>query len=109
MRPPIPRIGLRWRSAAICLLVLTSISIGTVRADAATYPNPGVVTGAITGVHDPAMIKAPNGTYILVSTGNWLEIRTSADRTAFTKVATYAASSFGNLLGWDSAGWPYVY
>ena len=88
MRPPIPRIGLRWRSAAICLLVLTSISIGTVRADAATYPNPGVVTGAITGVHGRAMIKAPNGTYILVSAGNWPEIRTSTDRTNLTRVGS---------------------
>jgi hypothetical protein len=70
MRPPIPRVGLRWHDAAIGLLVLTDISVGAVRADAATYPNPGVVTGAITGVHGKLGL---------------------------------------NLVGWDSAGWPYVY
>lgn len=88
MRPPIPRVGMRWRSPAIGQLVLSAIAVGAVRADAATYPDPGVVTGAISGVHDPSMIKAPNGTYILVSTGDWLEIRTSADRTTFTKVGS---------------------
>jgi hypothetical protein len=50
MRPPIPRIGMRWRSVAVGLLVLTAVTVGAVRADAATYPNPGVVTGAISGV-----------------------------------------------------------
>jgi hypothetical protein len=53
MRPPIPRVGPRWHSAAIDLPVLTAITLDAERADAATYPNPDVVTGAITGVHGP--------------------------------------------------------
>jgi arabinan endo-1,5-alpha-L-arabinosidase len=88
MRPPIPRIGPPWRVIATGLLIFTVLFIGAVRADAATYPNPGVVTGAITGVHGRAMIKAPNGTYILVSAGNWPEIRTSTDRTNLTRVGS---------------------
>jgi arabinan endo-1,5-alpha-L-arabinosidase len=46
------------------------------------FPAPGRVTGS-TGVHDPSVVKAPNGTYILVATGNNLAIKTSTDRTAW--------------------------
>ena len=46
------------------------------------FPNPGRVTGS-TGVHDPSGVKAPNGTYILVATGNNLAIKTSTDRIAW--------------------------
>jgi arabinan endo-1,5-alpha-L-arabinosidase len=46
------------------------------------YPNPGRVTGDI-GVHDPATVKSPGGTYILVHTGDNLPIKTSTDRTAW--------------------------
>jgi len=49
---------------------------------ALAYPNPGVVTGS-TGVHDPSVVKAPNGTYILTATGNNLAIKTSTDRIAW--------------------------
>jgi arabinan endo-1,5-alpha-L-arabinosidase len=49
---------------------------------AAEYPNPGRVTGSI-NVHDPAMVRAANGTYFLFSTGNNLPIRTSTNRVAF--------------------------
>jgi arabinan endo-1,5-alpha-L-arabinosidase len=49
---------------------------------ATTYPNPGVVTGS-TGVHDPSVVRAANGTYILPATGNNLPIITSTDRTAW--------------------------
>ena len=45
------------------------VLLASVGADAATYPNPGRVTGSI-GVHDPSMMKASNGTYLVVSTGN---------------------------------------
>src|SRR5262245_29825973 len=63
--------------AALALVVLVASG-----ADAATYPNPGRVTGSI-GVHDPSMMKAANGTYLVVSTGNNLPIKTSTDRVAF--------------------------
>jgi arabinan endo-1,5-alpha-L-arabinosidase len=49
---------------------------------AADYPNPGTVTGSV-GVHDPSMVRGPNGTYLLGSTGNNLPLRTSRDRVAF--------------------------
>ncbi|MDQ7911332.1 family 43 glycosylhydrolase [Phytohabitans sp. ZYX-F-186] len=48
----------------------------------ASYPNPGRVTGS-TGAHDPAVVKAANGTYIVVTTGDNLPIKTSTDRTAW--------------------------
>jgi arabinan endo-1,5-alpha-L-arabinosidase len=62
--------------------VLAFVLLASVGADAATYPNPGRVTGSI-GVHDPSMTRAANGTYLLVSTGNNLPIKTSTDRVAF--------------------------
>ena len=47
-----------------------------------SYPNPGRVTGDIL-VHDPEIVKATDGTYLLVHTGNNLPIKTSTDRVAF--------------------------
>jgi arabinan endo-1,5-alpha-L-arabinosidase len=44
-----------------------------------SYPNPGAVTGD-TGAHDPSVVRAANGTYILPYTGNNLPIKTSTDR-----------------------------
>ncbi|HZM76653.1 MAG TPA: family 43 glycosylhydrolase [Candidatus Limnocylindrales bacterium] len=54
-------------------------SVGT---PPAAYPNPGRVTGS-TGAHDPGVTKTPNGTYILVTTGANLPIKTSTDRIAW--------------------------
>ncbi|MGP4027883.1 family 43 glycosylhydrolase [Actinomadura sp. 3N407] len=48
----------------------------------ASYPNPGVVTGDI-GVHDPSMVKRPEGGYLTAYTGRGLPLKTSGDRTAF--------------------------
>jgi arabinan endo-1,5-alpha-L-arabinosidase len=48
----------------------------------ADYPNPGYVTGS-TGAHDPTVVRAPNGTYIVVTTDDNLSIKTSTDRTAW--------------------------
>ena len=45
---------------------------------------PGKVTGD-TAVHDPTMCKDNAGTYFVFSTGTGIEIRTSTDRTAWTK------------------------
>lgn len=52
------------------------------------YPDPLPVTGDIDGVHDPSMVRAPDGTYLLYSTGDNLEIRTSKDRLHFTRVGS---------------------
>lgn len=49
------------------------------------YPAPLPLTGDIDGVHDSAMVKTPDGTYLLVSTGEHLAIRTSTDRTSWTR------------------------
>jgi arabinan endo-1,5-alpha-L-arabinosidase len=56
----------------------------------AAYPDPGRVTGS-TGVHDPSVVKAQSGTYILAATGDNLVLKTSNDR-----------------IDWRSAGvvWP---
>jgi arabinan endo-1,5-alpha-L-arabinosidase len=101
------------------LHVRRAVTIGAARADAATHPNPGVVTGAITGVRDAAMIKASNGTRMLASTGNRLEIGTSTDRTNVTRVGTAWASGqptwtyphlpSNNRSYRDNAGRPYAY
>ncbi|GAA1398188.1 arabinan endo-1,5-alpha-L-arabinosidase [Catellatospora coxensis] len=47
-----------------------------------SYPAPGRVTGS-TGAHDPAVVRAPNGTYLLATTGNNLPLKTSTDRVAW--------------------------
>ena len=46
-----------WRrkalTAAVALVTAAGTVVGIEAADAATYPNPGVVTGSV-DVHDPA-------------------------------------------------------
>jgi arabinan endo-1,5-alpha-L-arabinosidase len=76
---------------------------GPETAGAATFPDPGRVTGNIT-VHDPSMVRAADGTYYLFSTHNGIEIRTSRDRVAFTRAgsvlpngATWATAYSGNV------------
>ncbi|MFE9751174.1 family 43 glycosylhydrolase [Saccharothrix saharensis] len=46
------------------------------------YPYPGRVTGDI-GVHDPAVVKRPDGSYLVANTGDGIGLKTSADRIAF--------------------------
>ncbi len=77
----------------------TAVAAG---AAAIGYPNPGTVTGDVR-VHDPSIIRAADGTYYLFSTHNGIEIRSSADRVAFTLAgfvlpngATWA-SAYGNI------------
>jgi arabinan endo-1,5-alpha-L-arabinosidase len=60
----------------------TAPTTGSPGTPPSSYPNPGRVTGS-TGAHDPAVVKAPNGTYIVVTTGDNLPIKTSTDRTAW--------------------------
>lgn len=47
-----------------------------------SYPNPGRVTGS-TGAHDPTAVKTPSGSYLVVTTGANLSIKTSPDRIAW--------------------------
>ena len=58
MRPPISRVGPARRPVPLGLSVLNSVTISAVRTHAASYPNPGVVTGAITGLHDAPTIHS---------------------------------------------------
>jgi arabinan endo-1,5-alpha-L-arabinosidase len=76
----------RQRSRVLVAALLTALAtmIATPGVAVADYPNPGLVTGSV-NVHDPAMVKAANGTYILMSTGTNLPIRTSTDRVAFAR------------------------
>jgi len=78
---------MRWRGtlaglAAALVLGGAGAVAGLTEADAATYPNPGRVTGD-TGTHDPSVVRAPDGRYILAATGNNLSLKTSTDRTAW--------------------------
>ena len=65
--------------AAPVVALVFGLTAATAPATAAEYPDPLPVSGD-TRVHDPAIVKAPNGTYILASTGTNLELRTSTDR-----------------------------
>jgi arabinan endo-1,5-alpha-L-arabinosidase len=77
----------------------TAVAAG---AAAIGYPNPGTATGDVR-VHDPSMIRAADGTYYLFSTHNGIEIRSSADRVAFTLAGSVLrngatwASAYGNI------------
>ncbi|GAA3814403.1 arabinan endo-1,5-alpha-L-arabinosidase [Sphaerisporangium flaviroseum] len=73
--------------AVVAASGLTPAHAGTLSSARAAYPNPGVVTGAIS-VHDPSMVKTPSGGYILVHTGDNIAIKTSTDRTAFRDAGT---------------------
>jgi arabinan endo-1,5-alpha-L-arabinosidase len=84
MKSPLRRYAHRLHAVAVTAGLLVSVGLATVAdsAAAADYPNPGFATGDIS-VHDPSMVKAQNGTYIVASTGNNLQIRTSTDRITF--------------------------
>jgi arabinan endo-1,5-alpha-L-arabinosidase len=72
----------------VLVLVLLVASMGVAApASAADYPGPGRVTGDVR-VHDPSMVKAPDGRYILVHTADGIGIKTSTDRTAFRNAGT---------------------
>ncbi|MEU8243844.1 arabinan endo-1,5-alpha-L-arabinosidase [Actinoplanes missouriensis] len=84
---------------AVTALVAAAASVyGLTMADAATYPNPGVVTGS-TFAHDPTMIKRPTGGYLLGYTSPGIGLKTSADRTAFAD----AGKAFPNGTPWADA------
>ena len=46
------------------------------------YPQPGRVSGDV-GVHDPTVVKRPDGTYLVAHTGDNVALKTSADRVTF--------------------------
>jgi arabinan endo-1,5-alpha-L-arabinosidase len=85
-------------AAALALSVTVPLALHQDSARAATYPNPGVVTGNIT-VHDPSMAKGPTGTYLVGATAPGIDLRTSSNRTAFT----YTGKAFPNGASWTDA------
>ena len=62
------------------LLISGTLAIFTVPGVNGQYPDPGPVSGA-TGVHDPAVVKTSDGTYLLANTGPNVALKTSTDRT----------------------------
>ncbi|MEU0557243.1 arabinan endo-1,5-alpha-L-arabinosidase [Dactylosporangium sp. NPDC006015] len=62
-----------------------------------SYPMPARVTGD-TGVHDPTVVKRPDGTYLVAHTGTNIALKTSTDRVAFRN----AGSVFPGGASWTS-------
>lgn len=48
----------------------------------AEYPTPIIIEGA-TSVHDPSVIRRPDGTYLVAGTGDNIPLKTSSDRISF--------------------------
>ncbi|MFG1809728.1 arabinan endo-1,5-alpha-L-arabinosidase [Streptomyces sp. NPDC049040] len=96
-RPP----GRRGLTGALAMAVLLTILVGATGQSpsaAASYPNPGTVTGD-TGVHDPSMAKRPSGGYLVAYTGDNIGLKTSTDRTAFRNTG----AAFPGGAPWTSA------
>jgi arabinan endo-1,5-alpha-L-arabinosidase len=76
------RISQRVRAGAVALVAVAGAVVIFQPAEAATYPNPGTVTGSV-NVHDPGVVKKADGTYLIAHTGDNIVLKTSTDRTAF--------------------------
>lgn len=63
------------------LLAVTTSAVAVKRQNI----DPGPVTGD-TLVHDPTVVKTPDGTYIMAHTGANIALKTSSDRTAWSDV-----------------------
>jgi arabinan endo-1,5-alpha-L-arabinosidase len=62
-----------------------------------SYPGPGRVAGDV-GVHDPTIVRRPDGSYLLAHTGDNIALKTSADRTTFRN----AGAVFPNGASWTT-------
>ncbi|GAB7193229.1 arabinan endo-1,5-alpha-L-arabinosidase [Kineococcus sp. NUM-3379] len=89
-----PTRRLRGLLAAVAAATLCLVNPGT----ASAYPGPGHVTGDVR-THDPSMVKTADGRYYVYSTHNLVEVRTSTDRTNFTR----GASALSKPLTWSSS------
>jgi arabinan endo-1,5-alpha-L-arabinosidase len=67
----------RLRTSLVLLAALVAVT-----GMAVAYPNPGRVTGDIS-VHDPSIVRRPDGGYLLAHTGDNIALKTSSDRIAF--------------------------
>jgi arabinan endo-1,5-alpha-L-arabinosidase len=79
-------------AAAVSPLLPASAAAG------ATYPNPWPTTGDV-AAHDPSMIQLASGQYVLYSTHNGLEARTSPDALHWTR----NGSALPNGASWATA------
>ncbi|MFI2664374.1 family 43 glycosylhydrolase [Micromonospora carbonacea] len=61
---------------------LVRLGGGTPTTTAPAYPQPGRVAGDV-GVHDPTVVKRPDGTYLVAHTGDNIALKTSTDRITF--------------------------
>jgi arabinan endo-1,5-alpha-L-arabinosidase len=108
------RLGVTLALAALCGLAATgTATAGTTSAASSvtnpastsndtsspTYPDPQYVTGDVSEVHDPSMIRRYDGEYFLFSTHDGIEIRTSPDRVHWKLVG----SVLPNGATWASA------
>jgi arabinan endo-1,5-alpha-L-arabinosidase len=86
------------RKHALALLAAITVAVTSAPHAAAAYPNPHQVTGD-TGVHDPSVVKRPNGGYLVAHTGNNIALKSSTDRTAFRN----AGAVFPGGAPWTTA------
>ncbi|MEB3368925.1 arabinan endo-1,5-alpha-L-arabinosidase [Saccharopolyspora mangrovi] len=82
------------RPPPLVLLTTVIAFASATPASAADYPMPGVVTGDL-AAHDPSLLKSGAG-YLLYSTHDRIEMRSSGDRTQFDR----AGSAFTSVLAW---------
>ncbi|WFE41167.1 family 43 glycosylhydrolase [Micromonospora sp. WMMD998] len=60
---------------------------GTPSTPPPAYPRPMTVSGD-SGVHDPTVVKRPDGTYLVAHTGDNIALKTSTDRVAYRNAGT---------------------
>jgi arabinan endo-1,5-alpha-L-arabinosidase len=84
------------RRTVLALLSALAMTVA-LAPTAAAYPLPGRVTGDV-GVHDPSVVKRPDGSYLVAHTGNDISLKTSTDRTAFRN----AGSVFPGGASWTT-------
>lgn len=76
----------RRRVPALIALCAVAATVTTTPPAAAAYPGPGHVTGDV-AAHDPSMVRTPDG-YLLHSTHDRIQVRSSADRAHFTRTGS---------------------
>ncbi|KAJ3001416.1 hypothetical protein HKX48_002887 [Thoreauomyces humboldtii] len=74
------------------------LTFGNLTSRAIRYPTPEAVSGTGIVVHDPSMVKRPDGLYILYGTAPGISIATSTDREVWTQTANA-------FVGTDATPW----
>lgn len=87
-------VSRRFRVRALVALPAAAL-LALLPTSASAYPNPGVVSGDIV-VHDPSAVRSTSGEYLLYSTGNRIQARSSSDRIAFSN----RGSAFSSTPSW---------